>query len=188
MWYEYYMHMVIALTRMQRSRPFSSLNECVNPEYMLGGNNVTVKDTMDYCIQRIFTKALQRRNRGYRVTIQLPNYNGKRSILQHIFMTLSDKLVDGISIDVGEEAFWPDVDVKFVAMSANIPDLCLPVRWHDNLPDWTWECVCQHPELYSSGSKDVWPPAHYKMRAQRDRLQRMQNESTESKSGSVLKY
>ena len=154
---------------MLRSRPFSSLHECVNPEYMTAGNNVTVGDTIDYCLNNVWEKALRTRNRGYDVTICLPNYTGKRSILQHIFLELTDRLVDGIRLDVGRDAYYHDVEVKFVAMSANIPKLSVPVCWHDNLQDWTWSDVCARPELYTSSSKDVWPPEHYKMRAQRER-------------------
>jgi len=136
---------------------------------MIAGNNVTVEDTIDYCLENIWKKALRTHNRGYEVTICFPNYEGKRSILQHIFLQLSDKLVDGIRLDVGRDAHYHDIDVKFVAMSTNIPKLAVPVCWHDHLQDWTWSDVCAQPDLYSSGSKDIWPPDHYKMRAQRER-------------------
>lgn len=152
---------------MRRNRPFRSLDECVNPEYMRGGTNVTVKDSIDFCISDIYTEALRRRNKGYEIIIFLPNYSGKRSIMQHIFMELSEKVGPvGIKLDIGEECDYPHLQVDFVSMSSDLPKCSIPVSWNDDLADWTWQDVVNHGEYYSSSSSEVWPPSHYRMRAQ----------------------
>ena len=152
---------------LRRNRPFQSLNECVNPEYMRGGTNVTVKDSIDFCIYDIYREALRRRNKGYEIVIFLPNYIGKRSIMQHIFIGLSEKVGPiGIKLEIGEECDYPHLQVDFVSMSRVHPKCSIPVSWNDDLTDWTWKDVVNHGEYYSSSSSEVWPPPHYQMRAQ----------------------
>ena len=161
----------------KRCRPFRSLNECVNPEYMRFGNIVTIGETITHCIGRIVEKARQRQNRGYVVTIYLPNFTGKRSIMQHIFMEFSE-LIRGMNVKLDisdEEVYYPDLDVSFCAMNVDLPDMSIPVCWDDQLTDWTWEHVCANPQYYSTSSSDVWPPVHYSMRATRERQQRALN-------------
>lgn len=160
---------------MSRQRPIKSLYECVNPEYLSAwGGGATVKDAIDFSIAQISATAYRRRNTGYRVHVLLPDYNGKRTIVEHIFTKLSEKLRGSdISMRISDEIFGcKDVIVHFVPFSENRPRNSIPVCWEDDLADFTWSDVIANSQLYSSSSKDIWPPAEFKMRAQRESMQK----------------
>ena len=161
----------------KRCRQFRSLNECVNPEYMRYSNIVTTGEMITHCIGQIVDKARARQNRGYLVTIYLPNFTGKRSIMQHIFMEFSERIRGmNVKLDISdEEVYYPDVDVSFCAMKRDLPEMSIPVCWDDQLDDWTWQNVCANPQHYSTSSSEKWPPVHYSMRAARERQQQALN-------------
>lgn len=165
---------------MSRDRPFVSLKECVNPEYINNwGSPVTVKDVIDDRIRDVVRRAFKRHNRGYQVRLLLPpDYNGRRSIVTHIFMSLKEEVSShGIIIELGNEReLVGDLVIHFVPLTLHPQKLGIPVCWKDDLKDWTWNDVVSHGGLYASSSKDVWPPEEYRMRAQRERLQRMAEE------------
>ena len=164
---------------MSRNRPVASLNECLNPEYLSAwGGGPAVKDAIDFSIESIAARARRRHNRGYEVHVILPDYTGKRSIMEHIFMALTRKFTGyHIKLEIGTEKKAPkDILVDFVPFTTVRRKGTLPVLWNDDFSDFTWEDVIRHPEYYSSSSTDVWPPSEYSMRAQRDKMQRLTDE------------
>lgn len=161
---------------MSRNRQLQSLYECVNPEYLRAwGGGVTVKDAIDYSIECIVAKAIRRRNTGYEVRMWLPNYTGKRRLMEHIFTKLSERLQKtSIRLDIGDEPHGPkDIMIDFVAFTTPRPKYSIPTSWNDDLKDFTWSDVIAHGHLYSSSSSDVWPPVDFKMRAQREKMQKI---------------
>ena len=164
---------------MTRNRPFASLYECINPEYLKGWYYpVTVKDAIDVSLHKIVTKAIRKRNRGYEVRVLLPDYNGKKEILQHIFTFLSKEFSSYPYIRlaiVDEEIFAGDIVIEFVAMTLHPIEGTIAIRWEDLLEDWTWCDVVENGGLYTSSSSDIWPPAEYKMRADREKLRHLRS-------------
>lgn len=165
---------------MSRSRPFKSLNECTNPEYLNHWNYpVTVKDAIDFSIDNIVDVAYRKLNRGYGVRVLLPDYTGCRSIMEHIFVTLTTKFSDRryIELAIGDEKVYSgDIVIDFVAMATHPTKRTIPIRWEDDLKDWTWCDVVAHGGgLYPRSSTDVWPPAEYKMRADREKMRQLRS-------------
>jgi hypothetical protein len=164
---------------MSRSRTFKSLNECVNPKYLKHWNYaVTVKDAIDFSITRIVDVALRKRNRGYEVRVLLPDYTGCRSIMEHIFVSLSAQFSNhrDIELAIGDEKMHAgDIVIEFVAMATHPAKRTIPIRWEDELNDWTWCNVVANGGLYPSSSTDVWPPTEYKIRADRENMRQLRS-------------
>lgn len=173
---------------MSRSRGFKSLDECVNPEYHRAwGCCVTVKEAIDHAIRFIEDKALRRCSRQGRVNVFLPDFNGKPNVLEHIFFSLSDKFASyDIKLHIGDEKYnaW-DIVVQFTPFTLEKTKSAIPVGWNDDLPQWTWQDVCQY-RGYSTSSLQIWPPKEYKMKARLE-VGRSASQDLEKQRQQVLK-
>ena len=152
-------------SHMKRTRRLHSLKECVNPEYLdAWGGRASVRDAIEYSIDQIAHRAYKRSLRhGRCVSIIFPNFNGKRSIVQHMYFTMREKLSrTECEIILGdEEQMSGDILVQLVPFTKERSRHCIPVGWHDDLDDWTWQDVIKHAEYYSTSSSDTWPPYEY---------------------------
>ena len=150
---------------MNRDRPVRSLKECVNPEYLRAwGGRVSVGEAITFAVEKIVEQAFRRSWRyGRAVNIIFPNFNGKRSIVQHMYFTMKEKLGKSeCEIILGDEKEMPgDILIQLVPFSNVRPRHSIPVSWKDNLNDWTWQNVIDHEQYYSTSSSDIWPPIEY---------------------------
>ena len=166
---------------MSRKRGFKHLTECVNPEYHdAWGTFVTVKDVIDHCIWVIEDRAFRRLAKYGYLSVLLPDMTGKPKILSYIYNSLRAKFFGhDITLELGDEKYRrQDIVIKCVPMSLEKPRNAIPVGWDDNLPKWTWQDVIDFAG-YPTGSKDIWPPLEYKLRAQREKVQDLEKQRQE---------
>ena len=172
---------------MSRSRGFTSLNECINPIYFdVWGHFVTVKECIRHCFFLIKQKAYRRISRHGHVKLILHNFTTtSRETVGYIHQLCTELVAveKDIEIIIGTEKWNKhDIVVKFVPFSLQRGGNCIPVCWHDDEKNYSWQQVFDNPQHYpqyfssssSSSSNDVWPPVEYQKVAHLEKINQIQ--------------
>ena len=165
---------------MNRHRLIRRLDECVNPIYHKEwGYPVTVEDSIAFCFEKIVEAAQKKICKYNKAFIVFQKIQMSPDIIQFIqSMCYFDNMNIEVVIDeVDDEVEYEKraIKVKFVSFTAHRPKYAIPYYWNDNEPEWTWKDVLYYgPPSGGSSSTSVWPPLEYKIKAQRELIQKLE--------------
>ena len=155
---------------MSRSRGLKHLEECVNPEYLYVWGGPSVKQAISSALDDIQERAERRFWKRGTFNILLPELHAKPGIVEFVYIQMSTRFPNPSCIGIrmqDEKQFSEDMRVQFVPFGLQKIKNAIPISWHDDLPDWTWKDVVEHPNYYATSSNQIWPPREYAFKAQR---------------------
>lgn len=161
-----------------RCRPFTSLEECLNPVYFdAWGRVAAVKKCIDSGFYNIQQKAYRRISQHGSATIVMPELSGNPEVVQYIsnlFLQLynQEKQVE-VCFD-SEKSNKNDILVEWVPISLVRTQYAIPTGWDDNEEEYTWQDVLANSHEYPSSSTDFGPPLEFQLRAQEEKVQNIQ--------------
>ena len=162
----------------RRCRPFTSLDECLNPVYFeQWGKGPTVKECINLGFYQIQQKAYRRIGQQGSATIVLPPLTGNPAVVQYIsnlFIQLynEEKYIQ-VCFD-SEKSNKKDILVQWVSIALVRPPYAIPVGWDDNEREYTWQDVLRNGHEYSSSSTDFGPPLEFQIKAQKEKIKNIQ--------------
>ena len=166
---------------MKRHRFITNTDECVNPIYHKEwGYPVTVKDSIEFCFQRIVDAAYKKISKYNLAFIIFEKREMSKHIIQFIqnmcnFNNPNIKIIVEDTYDSDDEYEKRAIPVKFVSFTPTRPKYAIPYYWNDAEPDWTWKDVISYgPPSGSSSSTSIWPPLEYKITAQKELIRKLE--------------
>lgn len=152
------------------------LDEAINPCYLCFFGQTSVKDAINTSIRNIEEIVHRKLTKYGELRIFVTNFEGDHSVYNHIQEQLLLKFSrpDIQLICADEKYASKDVLIHFVPFTTSKrPKYAIPYCWKDNEKNWTWKDVINNGQHYSSSSTDIWPPFEYRMKAQRELVQKL---------------
>ena len=162
----------------RRCRSFTSLDECLNPVYFEQWGRVpSVKECINLGFYQIQQKAYRRISQQGSATIVLPPLTGNTAVVEYIsslFTQLCNEEKDIVVYFDSEKSSKKDILVQWVPFSLVRPKYAIPVGWDDNEKDYTWQEALDNSHEYPSSSTDFGPPLELQIKAQEEKLKKIQ--------------
>lgn len=162
----------------RRCRPFTSLDECLNPVYFeQWGKGPSVKECINLGFYQIQQKAFRRISHNGSATIVLPPLSGTPVVVRYISSLFTQLCNEEKDIQVcfdSEKSNKKDILVQWVPIALGRPKYAIPVGWDDNEKEYTWQEVLDKSHEYPSSSTDFGPPLEIQIKAQKEKIKNIQ--------------